>query len=164
MKKQQSYLPAPFSHRDEFLTPFDKMFDELMNTSFPWFGKDFGIDFFEKGSYPKCDIVDYKDKVRIELEIPGVDKSDISIEMKPVNGTKQLIISGKKASKTEDKETKQFIRRELKRSAFQRSFDIHDSLVSDNINAEFKNGILLVDIPKKEPGKEKEISTKIEIK
>jgi HSP20 family protein len=162
--KKQSYLPSLFSHREEFLTPFDKMFDELMNSSFPTFGKDFGIDFFEKGSYPKCDIVDYKDKVRIELEIPGVDKSDICIEMKPVNGSKQLIISGKKALKTEDNENKQFIRRELKRSAFQRSFAIHDSLLSDKIDAEFKNGILIVDIPKKEPNETEQVTTKIDIK
>ena len=163
--KKQRYLPSLFSHRDEFLTPFDKLFDEMINSSFPTFGRDFGIDFFEKGSYPKCDIVDYSDKVRIELEIPGVDKSDISIEIKPVNGSKQLIISGKKTlDSKETNDEKQFIRRELKRSSFKRSFSINDLLESDNINAEFKNGILLIDIPKKEPEKVEEVTKKIDIK
>lgn len=163
-KTREGYIPSIFSNRDEFLTPFDKMFDELMNNSFPTFGKDFGIDFFEKGSYPKCDVIDYSDKVRIELEIPGVDKSDITIEMKPINGSKHLVISGKKAAEYKNDGNTTFIRRELKRSAFQRSFVIHDSLESDKINAEFKNGILVVDIPKKEAGKIEETVTKIEIK
>lgn len=165
LTKNNGYLPSIFSNRDEFLTPFDKMFDELMNTSFPTFGKDFGIDFFEKGSYPKCDVIDYDNKVQIELEIPGVDKSDISIEMKPINGIKQLVISGKKAQTINDlNNSKHFIRRELKRSTFQRSFVIHESLEPDKINAEFKNGILVVDIPKKVPEKVEEQVTKIEIK
>ncbi len=164
LTKKMSYLPSILSNRDEFLTPFDKMFDEIINSAFPTFGKDFGLDFFEKGSYPKCDVIEYDDKVRIELEIPGVDKSDISIEMKSMNGSKQLIISGKKAQTTEDNESKQFIRRELKRSAFQRSFVIHESLEPDKINAEFKNGILIVDIPKKVPEKIQEEVTKINIK
>lgn len=163
LTKNNGYLPSIFSNRDEFLTPFDRMFDEIMNNSFPTFGKDFGIDFFERGSYPKCDIIDYDDKVQIELEIPGVDKSDISIEMKPINGSKQLVISGKK-TQTEENKSKSFIRRELKRSAFQRSFVIHESLEPDKINAEFKNGILVVDIPKKVPEKVEEQATKIEIK
>jgi len=161
---KNGYLPSIFSNRDEFLTPFDKMFDEIMNTSFPAFGKDFGVDFFEKGSYPKCDVIDYEDKVQIELEIPGVDKSDISIEMKPVNGNKHLLVSGKKSQSIEDSKSKQFIRRELKRSSFQRSFVIHESLESDNINAEFKNGILIIDIPKRVPEKVEETVTKIQIK
>ncbi len=164
LTKNSGYIPSIFSTRDEFLTPFDKMFDEMANSFFPTFGKDFGVDFFEKGSYPKCDVIDYSDRIRIELEIPGVDKSNISIEMKPINGSKQLIISGQKSSASDDAENKQFIRRELKRSSFQRSFVIHESLDAGNINAEFKNGILTIDVPKRVPSKAEETPTKIEIK
>ena len=162
--KNHGYVPSMFSNRAELITPFDTMFDAIFNSSFPDFGKDFGIDFFEKGSYPKCDVVDYSDKIQIELEIPGVDKNDISIEMKPINGSKQLIISGKKSSEYKPDNGSQYLRRELKRSAFQRSFILHDELESDNINAQFKNGILLIDIPKKVPQEVKEEVTKIEIK
>jgi len=164
LNKNRGYLPTIFSTKDEFLTPFERIFDEMVNSAFPTFGKNFGIDFFEKGSYPKCDVIDYEDRVTIELEIPGVEKSDISIEMKPINGSKQLIISGKKSQSIEETSSKQYIRRELKRSAFQRSFVIHEALEADKINAEFKNGILTVDIPKKEPEKVEEEVTKIEIK
>lgn len=162
--KNNSYLSSIFSNKDEFLTPFDKLFDEMLNDTFPTFGKDLGMNFFEKGSYPKCDIVDYEDKVQIELEIPGINKSDISLEIKPINGSKQLIISGKKAPTYTENINKKYIRRELKRSAFQRSFVIHESLEPDKINAEFKDGILMVDIPKKVPEKVEEHVTKIEIK
>ena len=39
-------------HRDEFLTPFDRIFDEFFAANVPSFTQDFGVDFFEKGSYP----------------------------------------------------------------------------------------------------------------
>ena len=157
------YVPSIFSHRDEFLTSFDKIFDEMMSNSFPNFGKEFGIDFFEKNSYPKCDTIDLPDKIQIEMEIPGVDKSDISIEIQNIDGIKALVISGKKSTKDVE-EKKNYIRRELKRSAFRRSFKLHEGLEGDKINAEFKNGILLIDIPKREPEKVEEVVTKIDIK
>ena len=162
LTKNTSYFPTLFSGRDEFLTPFDKMFDEMFNSSFPDFGKDFGLEFFEKAAYPKCDIIDRPDMMVVELEIPGVYKEDISIEIKPMNGNKQLIISGKKSSETKD--DAKYVRRELKRSSFQRSFVLHEELESDKISAEFKNGILQIGIPKKQPSETNEEVTKIEIK
>lgn len=163
--KNKSYSPTIFSHshKDEFLTPFDSLFDQLMNRDFPDFTKEFGVEFFKKGSYPKCDVIDMTDRVEIEMEIPGVNKEDISIEIKPVGQTKELVIKGKK-SIDEKEEKKNYLMRELKRSAFMRSFALHNSLESDKINAEFKNGILKISIPKKESEKVEEVVTKIDIK
>ena len=67
--------------RDEFLTPFDRIFDQVFSTSFPSFTKEFGVDFFEKGSYPRVDVLEYKDKVEIEAEIPGLSKEDVAVEV-----------------------------------------------------------------------------------
>lgn len=162
--KQKVMLPAIFSHRDEFLTPFDKLFDDMVHQAIPDFSKNFGIeDVFQKSAYPKCDIIDLLDKIQVEMEIPGVDKSDISIEVKSSGNNKELVISGKKSLEVQD-ERKNYIKKELKRSAFQRSFTLYDELNSEDINAEFKNGILKIDIPKKEPSKLSNVSTKVEIK
>ena len=68
-------------HRDEFLTPFDQIFDEFFKANAPNFSQDFGADFFEKGSYPRVDVVDYSDKVVIEAEVPGLSKQDVNVEV-----------------------------------------------------------------------------------
>ena len=42
-------------NRDEFLTPFDRVFDELMNKQFPTFKEEVGVS-FNQGSYPKVNV------------------------------------------------------------------------------------------------------------
>ncbi len=71
-------------HRDEFLTPFDQIFDEFFKANVPNFSQEFGVDFFEKGSYPRVDVIDYSDKVVIEAEVPGLSKQDVNVEV-PIN-------------------------------------------------------------------------------
>jgi len=160
MVRKDSFLPTIFGSfdRDEFLTPFDRFFDRVMQSGF---GKSWneivGNDFFSAGSYPRCDVVEYKDKVVIEAEIPGLTKEDINIAVK--DGV--LSITGKKKSETEQKDGK-YLFRELKRSSFARSFKLNENLDGKNVNALFKEGILIVEIPKVEPS-EPEIY-KVEIK
>ncbi|MDD2377972.1 MAG: Hsp20/alpha crystallin family protein [Bacilli bacterium] len=108
-----------------------------------------------KGNDMKCDIYEKEGDYHIEMDIPGFDKNDISIECN--NG--YLTITAEKQAESND-ETKNYIRRERKYGKYQRSFYLGD-MESDNINAEFKDGLLKISIPKKE-----EIETKkvIEIK
>ena len=134
-------------NRDEFLTPFDAIFDQLMNKQFPNFQNEVGVS-FNKGAYPKVNVYEYDDKVGIVAEIPGLDKKDLSVEVE--EGT--LTISGKKHGIWEEDGAK-VLRRELKGSSFKRSFTLGDSLDGNNINAEFKNGVLSIDVPKIEPEK-----------
>ena len=47
-------------NRDEFLTPFDKAFDHLMEQTFPTFKEDVGVA-FNKGAYPKVNVYEYDD-------------------------------------------------------------------------------------------------------
>ena len=67
-------------NRDEFLTPFDKIFDELMNKQFPAFQEEVGVS-FNKGAYPKVNVYEYDDKIGIVAEIPGLDKSNVSVDV-----------------------------------------------------------------------------------
>ena len=67
-------------NRDEFLTPFDKVFDELMNKQFPTFKEEVGVS-FNQGSYPKVNVYEYDDKIGIIAEIPGLDKKNVSVEV-----------------------------------------------------------------------------------
>jgi|TARA_B110001454_G_scaffold193858_1_gene195000 HSP20 family protein len=149
-------LPT-FFDRDTFLTPFDKMFDSLFETNFPEFVNTVGVTPFQGSAYPKVNIYEYDDKVGIVAEIPGLDKKDLEVEVE--EGV--LTISGKKHSIGSGDDKAKVLRRELKGSSFKRSFTLGDSLDGDNINAEFKNGVLLIDVPKIEPEQPKKTFVKI---
>ena len=66
--------------RDEFLIPFDRIFDKLMDETFPTFKQEVGLS-HEQGAYPKVNVYDYDDKVGIIAEIPGLDKSNVSVDV-----------------------------------------------------------------------------------
>ena len=57
--------------RDEWLSPFDKMLDEMFSASNPELHKVFGDSVFEKNAYPKVNIIDTSDSIVIEASVPG---------------------------------------------------------------------------------------------
>ena len=134
-------VPIHFN-RDEFLTPFDTMFDKIVQSQFPNFQKEFGIS-FKKGSFPKVDVVDYDDCVVIVAELPSMTKDLLNIDVE--DGI--LTISGDK-HQLEEADAR-YIVKELKHSSFRRSFELGDNLSSD-ISAKFEDGVLRIEIPKKE--------------
>ena len=147
---------VPYFDRDEFLTPFDRMFDTLFETSFPEVVRTVGVKPFEGTAYPKVNVYEYDEKVGIVAEIPGLDKKDLTIEVQDGN----LTISGEKHSIVEDDKAK-VLRRELKGSSFKRSFALGDNLDGDKIKASFKNGVLNIDVPKVIPEEPKKTFVKI---
>ena len=48
--------PFPVIDRDEFLTPFDRMFDQIVGTSFPELNKQVGVNPFQGTAYPKVNV------------------------------------------------------------------------------------------------------------
>ena len=146
----------PYFDRDEFLTPFDRVFDQLFETNFPEFVRSVRVKPYQGSAYPKVNVYEYDEKVGIVAEIPGLDKKDLTVEVE--DGT--LTISGVKHHIKEDEGAK-VIRRELKASSFKRNFEIGENLDGENIKAVFKNGVLNIDIPKIEPEKPKKQFVKI---
>ena len=71
--------------KDDFVTPFDKLFDEVFTNTFPELTKDFGVGFFEKQSYPRVDVIDYSDRVEIVAEIPGLEKQEVSVDAEVIS-------------------------------------------------------------------------------
>ena len=146
----------PFFDRDTFLTPFDKMFDSMVESQFPDIVKSVGVKPYQGSAYPKVNVYEYDDKIGIVAEIPGLNKKQLNVDVE--DGV--LTISGDKHSTFEEDGAK-VIRRELKQSSFKRSFELGEQLDGDNINASFKDGVLSVSIPKIEPEKPKKTFVKI---
>jgi len=158
--RRRNDLPRLFD-RTEFLTPFDSLFDKIMKSNFPEFGRDFGVDFFGKGSYPKCDVTDHADRVDIEAAVPGMSKKEIKIEFH--ENDRILTLSGEKQNEPEIGDQNTYITRELKKSSFKRSFRLGDNLDGNSIKASFSNGMLTLGIPKVEV-EEEDVVKEIKIK
>ncbi|MCI9426019.1 MAG: Hsp20/alpha crystallin family protein [Flavonifractor sp.] len=128
------------------MLPFERGSDNLFDTF-----DSFARDFFRSSntSLPafRTDIRDDGDKFVLEAELPGFDKSDISLDVK--EGI--LTITAKHQEKEEHKEEKGgYIRRERRFGSFSRSFDI-TGIDEGGITAAYVNGILELRLPKAVP-------------
>ena len=94
----------------------------------------------------------------MESELPGFEKEDINIDIKD----DYLTISAEHSSNDEEKDEKgNYIRRERSFGSYKRSFGISD-VEHDGISAEYKNGVLTIELPKKKV--EEPVSKRLEIK
>ena len=146
----------PMIDRDSFLTPFDKMFDQMIESQFPDVVKSVGVKPYAGSAYPKVNVYEYDDKIGIVAEIPGLNKKQLKVDVE--DGV--LTIAGDKHSTFENTGAK-VLRRELKQSSFRRQFELGELLDGENIKANFKDGILTVSVPKVEPEKPKKHTVKI---
>ena len=93
----------------------------------------------------------------LDFAIPGIDKKDMKIDM---NDDTLTISSEIKKESEENKED--YKRKEFSYSAFSRSFYIPENVNREKIEANYKDGILTVSLPKEEVDKNK-VQKKIEI-
>lgn len=131
------------ANRDEFITPFDRLFDEVFSSHFPSLASDLGADFFNRGSFPRVDIVEYEDKLVLEADVAGLKKEEVSVELEG----DLLVIKGAK-KQGESKEKAKYVYREIKRSSFQRSFQLGENIDKTKVKADFKDGTLVVELPR----------------
>ena len=107
-------------------------------------------DFFK--SVPAVNISERPNDFRIELAVPGIDKNDFKIEVD--KGV--MSVSAEKKEEKKD-ETERYTRKEFSYSSFKRSFNLPEHVDLENIAAEYKEGILVLTIPKKEEAKAKPV-------
>ena len=124
-------------------------------------------DFFDEGFFPKkernlmkTDIREKKDKYVVDIDLPGFEKENISLSLD--NGYLNISAKTEKEENNEDEE--RFVRQERFYGECSRSFYVGEDITEDDINAQFNNGILKIEIPKKEKEEKLPESKKIEIK
>jgi HSP20 family protein len=129
--------------------PVSKSFDGLMNEFFNElpvnFGKSVREDFL---AFPPVNIQENATAYHLQLAIPGFEKTDFSIKLE----NNLLSISATKKEVAKD-ETVKTIRTEFTQKAFKRSFTLDEKINSANIEAKYENGILQIELPKKEQEK-----------
>lgn len=115
---------------------------------------------------PAVNIIENEKDYRIELAAPGMGKEDLTVS---INDNDELVISFEKRSEHTDKNEKQekkgtYLRREFSYSSFRQSFVLPDDVEKEGIAASMENGILVVDLPKKDLSKTAPAARQIEIK
>jgi len=105
---------------------------------------------------PLADITEDDKEYLIKAELPEMKKEDVKVTVE--NGV--LTISGER--KFEQEETKKkYHRVERGYGTFMRSFTLPDDADFNKVNAQFKNGVLMVHVPKSERAQPKQIEVKV---
>jgi HSP20 family protein len=102
---------------------------------------------------PVVDMYDEDDKIVIKAELPGLDKKNIAVDVKD----RVLTLRGERNYDNEVKE-ENYYRRERTYGKFRRSFSLPADVDADKIKADFKDGLLIIEVPKPEEQKPKEIA------
>lgn len=134
------------------LAPFRRRMDSLFSDFFGDLSGATRTDLLG-GWNPKVDIFEEDDRFVVRAELPGVEKDKITVD---VNG-RVLTVKGERSDENEVKE-KNYYRRECSYGTFQRSFMLPDETDSEKIKAEYKDGILKLNIPKPETRQAKKIT------
>ncbi|MCU0339618.1 MAG: Hsp20/alpha crystallin family protein [Spirosomaceae bacterium] len=127
------------------------------NPHFPALFDSVFSDFFAPNAYfnvPAVNVVEHSNGFRLEVAAPGLKKEDFKINLD--NNT--LTLSAQKEQKTEET-TEKYTRKEFSVSSFRRSFTLPRSVDGEKISANYVDGVLLVELPKKEEAKAKEPRT-----
>ena len=107
------------------------------------------------GAHMKADITETDKGDRIDMDLPGYAKNDVQAELK--DG--YMTITAEKNTQNDEKDTEgKVIRRERYQGVCRRSFYVGDAVTEKDIKAKFKDGVLTLEVPKKE--KKPEVETK----
>ncbi|MDD7077821.1 MAG: Hsp20/alpha crystallin family protein [Lachnospiraceae bacterium] len=129
----------------------ENLWNDLMDFSFPELdGKMYG----KRGEHiMRTDVKEHDDKYEVDIELPGFRKEDVKAELK--DG--YLTITALKEVKNEQKnESGKYVRRERYTGNMSRSFYVGEKVTQEEIHAKFEDGVLKLQIPKKDPKKQVE--------
>ncbi len=102
---------------------------------------------------PAVNIRETKDDFVVEMAAPGMKKEDFKIEL---DGSLLSIGSERSSNQVEENNDERYSRREFSYESFQRSFTLPKDVVeADRLKARYENGVLRLEIPKKEEAKQK---------
>ena len=139
---------------DSLFDSFRSGFDDLF---WPWTGTN-SLTTYIQDRTPPMDVADMGDHYEMRIEIPGMPKDNIEIEVKQ-NG---LEIKAE-CDETYEEKGKNWLRRECSGTSFYRTIELPEDLKTEEVDAELKHGVLTVNLPKLEP-KPIQKSKKIKIK
>ncbi|WP_339611029.1 Hsp20/alpha crystallin family protein [uncultured Planktosalinus sp.] len=104
------------------------------------------------GTLPAVNIKETADNFQVEVAVPGKEKEDFNIEL---DENVLTISSEEKSEREETSEDGKYTRKEFNYKAFKRAFNLPETVEQDKIKATYNNGVLNIEVPKREESKQK---------
>ena len=144
-------LPSLWRRRGALLGPSADDFVERFFYGWPTYEKDSDVTWI-----PRVDVNESDKEITIEAELPGIDKKDVTVEVRD----NTLTISGERTSETKTEKENCCVT-ERHYGKFERSFSLTDTVDANNIAAKYKDGVLTLTLPKTEKAIPKEIAVEV---
>ena len=136
MNSMTLFNPALATDFFDAMNAFDKNFD----LGLPVFASS------KNTAMPKVDVLEKKDLYLLQMDLPGFSEKDVEISLKENILTISSLAKGEKVEKIEG----EYILKERNSKQFLRRFTLPNDIDSEKVNANFKNGVLSINIPRKE--------------
>jgi HSP20 family protein len=101
---------------------------------------------------PQTDLVETDEDFQLRLDVPGMSKEDIDINLQ----SNTLTVSGERTSERTD-EGEDYVRVERAFGNFHRTFTLPDAVDHENIEATYEDGVLSINVPKTEESTRRQI-------
>jgi HSP20 family protein len=148
VRRRANQLDRPTNELDRLHEEINRLFD---------FGRDRdATGLFDGVSAPSMDVVENEGEFLVRCDLPGVKKDDVELSI----SSNVLTIKGEKHSEQAKEETK-YYRRESWSGSFQRSIALSESVDPDKVEAELKDGVMTIRLPKREELKPKQIAISV---
>ncbi len=129
----------------------EDLFDDLLNLTMPDFGE---VDRKLYGKHAarvmKTDVHEHEDHYEVDIDLPGFKKDEISLKL---DGGYLTVSAAKGLDKDEKTKAGKLIRQERYAGAMERSFFVGEDITEEDIKAKFENGVLQLNVIKKEAQK-----------
>jgi HSP20 family protein len=133
---------------DPITVDIDRFFDNLFSR---------GVA-LESDLFPRIDIEEEEAAIRVRAEIPGIDEKELNVTLED----HILTISGeKREEKKEEDKKKNYVFSERRFGSFCRKIAVPEGIKVDEIKAEYKNGVLNIELPKDEKAMPKKIDINV---
>jgi HSP20 family protein len=139
----------PFREINSLQREMNRLFDDMARTTAN--SGNVGVAFI-----PAAEMQETPEAIHLKLEVPGMDAKDLDVQVT----AEAVSISGERKEETKTEE-KGMTRTEFRYGKFQRVIPLSTRIQNDKVQAEYKNGILSLTLPKAEAEKNKVVKVNI---
>ncbi len=139
---------SPFREIEAMQRQMNRLFDNLVGLT---------EDGYNTSFIPAAEIEETEQALHLKLEVPGLDPKDLNVEVT----ANAVSISGERKSATRTEE-QGMVRSEFRYGKFQRVIPLPTRIQNNNVQAEYKDGILHLTLPKTEEEKNKVVKVTIQ--
>ena len=153
----RGYWESTLANPLAVMSDMDRIFDDFRSEWESLFlpSRSFALDLTRA---PLVDLADNGAEYVVKAEVPGLNRDDLNIEVTE----NSVEISGEtKSEEKEEDQSKGYIRRERRYSSFYRSIPLPENVLTDKVDAELKDGVLTVKLPKAAPPEKKTKKVKV---